>query len=79
MMAGALISVVRADCENAPDEELVSVVRVGVDTIIRFDDGSRLLFKTGELLNAVVDEQVLTELVESVLKKAAAALERERS
>lgn len=78
-MAGALISVVRADCENAPDEELVSVVRVGVDTIIRFDDGSRLLFKTGELLNAVVDEQVLTELVESVLKKAAAALERERS
>lgn len=79
MMAGALISVVRSGADGGSGEELVSVVRVGVDTIIRFDDGSRLLFKTGELLNAVVDEQVLTELVESVLEKAAAALERERS
>lgn len=78
-MAGALISVVRSGADGGSGEELVSVVRVGVDTIIRFDDGSRLLFKTGELLNAVVDEQVLTELVESVLEKAAAALERERS
>lgn len=78
-MAGALISVVRSGAEGGSVEELVSVVRVGVDTIIRFDDGSRLLFKTGELLNAVLDEQVLTELVESVLEKAAAALEREGS
>lgn len=78
-MAGALISVVRSGADGGSGEELVSVVRVGVDTIIRFDDGSRLLFKTGELLNAVLDEQVLTELVESVLEKAAAALERERS
>ncbi len=78
-MAGALISVVRSGADGGSGEELVSVVRVGVDTIIRFDDGSRLLFKTGELLNAVVDEQVLTELVESVLEKAAAALEREGS
>lgn len=79
MMAGALISVVRSGADGGSGEELVSVVRVGVDTIIRFDDGARLLFKTGELLNAVLDEQVLTELVESVLEKAAAALEREGS
>lgn len=79
MMAGALISVVRSGADGGSREELVSVVRVGVDTIVRFDDGSRLLFKTGELLNAVLDEQVLTELVESVLEKAAAALEREGS
>jgi|694.fasta_scaffold140844_2 hypothetical protein len=75
MPSGDLIAVVRAG-DGDVREELVAVTREGIETTIRFDDGLRLRFNTGQLLNAVLDEKVLTELVESVLEKAAAAVKR---
>ncbi len=60
-----LVTVVRSGSAEF-SEELVSVEREGVETVVRFDDGLKLRFSTGELLRELLDPEIVAELVARV-------------
>jgi hypothetical protein len=61
-MTRGLVSVVRSGAASF-SEDLVAISREGSETVVRFDDGLKLRFRTAQLLDAILDDQDLADLV----------------
>lgn len=64
-MSDGLVPTIRSHAGEVC-EELVSVSREGVETTIRFDDGLKLRFQTGQLLRELLTPEIVAELVARV-------------